>query len=151
VQIDALLADSVANAENKLYVLGAGWDRLSVPAFPARHPRIGIAALITVPYDQTGRDHQLTVRLEDADGHVQPIGPPQPAAEPGAPDRSPTGITATFGTTRSDTGVAGDEQIVPLALNLDGLVFSAPGRFRFVLGVAGADVKNLAFRVTQAG
>jgi hypothetical protein len=151
VQIDAFLADSVANAENKLFVLGAGWDRLTVPAFPARHPRIGIAALITVPYDQTGRDHQLTVRLEDADGHVQPIGPPQPPTEPGGPERNPTGhhrhvrdhpVRHRGARRRADRAAGAQPRRVGVR---------APGRFRFVLGVAGADVKNLAFRVSQAG
>lgn len=146
MQVDAFLADSVVAAENKLYVLGAGWDRLSVPRFPARHPRIGLGALITIPYDQTGREHQLTVRLEDADGQVQPIGPAQPGP---LTQRQPTGITATFGTRRSDQNVPGDEQVVPLALNLDGLVFESPGRYRFVLAVAGADLKHLAFRVVE--
>ena len=41
----------------------------------------------------------------------------------------------------------GDEQLLPFALNFDGLVFEAPGRYRFVLGIDGRDITTLSFRV----
>jgi len=49
IELDAFLADSVASVQGKLYALGAGWNRISVALFPARHDRIGIGLLFRLP------------------------------------------------------------------------------------------------------
>lgn len=148
MQIDAFIADSVATAENKLYAMGAGWDRLATKQFPARHPRLGLGMIISVGYAETEQDHKVLVRLEDEDGQRLPLGGARPL--PGEPDRRPTGITAAFSPGRPPSLVDGDERVVPVAVNLDGLVFESPGRYRFVLSVADKDLKYLAFRVSAA-
>ena len=45
IELDAFLADSVASVQGKLYALGAGWNRIAVALFPARHDRVGIGLL----------------------------------------------------------------------------------------------------------
>lgn len=146
MELDAFLADSVMKSDGKLFALGAGWDRLSARRFPARHSRLSLGAIVKVPYRGVDTDHELVVRFEDADGNALPFG--------GRSDRSDAGpmqLTARFTTRRPTEDEAGDERSVVLALNLDGLVFEAPGRYRFLLDIDDTPVKHLAFRVVQAG
>lgn len=135
MHIDAFLADSVAKADNKLFVHGGGWNILRARALPARQSRIGLAAVITVGYTETG-DHTFTVRLEDADGNRLPLG-----------DR--TDLTGNFHVGRSAELTDGDEQVVPLAINLDGLVFPQAGRYRFVITIDGQLMNHLPFQVVH--
>jgi len=67
MKIRAFLADGVQAVEGKLYVLGAGWNRLATRRFPTRHDRIGIGALIVLEAGDAGR-HALDLRLLDPNG-----------------------------------------------------------------------------------
>ncbi|MEJ7705629.1 MAG: hypothetical protein WKF47_19350 [Geodermatophilaceae bacterium] len=71
----AMLCDSAAAVEGKLYIQGGGWNAIAAAAMPFAAPRIGMALLIGVPYGDTERRHQLTVGLEDEDGSQLPLGP----------------------------------------------------------------------------
>lgn len=136
MHVDAFLADSVAKADNKLFVQGGGWNILRVRAFPARQSRIGLAAAITVGYTETG-DHTFAIRLEDADANRLPLGP----------DRAE--LAGNFNVRRSPELTDGDEQVVPLAINLDGLVFPQAGRYRFVITIDGQLMNHLPFQVVH--
>jgi hypothetical protein len=148
VQIDAFLADSVVQADGKLFVLGAGWDQLSSSGFPARHPRLALGVIVTVPYLSADADHELRVRLEDADGAVLPIG--GHVLPSGQRDTRPRLIRAKLPGARTDDRGAGDERTITLAMNFDGLIFDAPGRYRFVLELDGASQKRMVFRVVES-
>lgn len=134
MHVDAFLADSVAKAESKLYVQGGGWNILRARAFPARQSRIGLPAAITVGYTETG-EHRFAVRLEDADGNRLELGP----------DRAE--LAGNFNVGRSAELADGDEQVIPLAINLDGLVFPRAGRYRFVITIDGQLMSHLPFQV----
>ena len=132
IELDAFLADSVASVQGKLYALGAGWSRISVALFPARHDRVGIGLLFRLP---AGSANEPAVR---------------------APDARPRGRGARA---RGGSGGAGEphrrrvhrrgseEQIVPIALNLNGLALPGPGDYRVVISMQGQDVKTLGFTV----
>ena len=145
IEVDAFLADSVDGAQGKIYVLGAGWDSITVQSFPARHPRIGIGVLVRVPYTATNQEHQLEIGLEDADGEPHPIGD-----DPNDPSRKIDRFGASFNVGRPPQMVAGDSQTVAMAVNIDGLVFTQPGRYSFVLSVDGTEQKRLPVRVASA-
>ena len=49
IELDEFLADTVASVQGKLYALGAGWSRITVAQFPARHDRVGIGQLFRWP------------------------------------------------------------------------------------------------------
>lgn len=149
MQIDAFLADSVVQADGKLFALGAGWDRLNVQSFPARHSRLSLGILVTLPFTDETVAQELTIRFEDADGKVLTFGGQPP--EPGAPDNRPRQITARLPQTSLDEDAPGDERTITMAVNLDGLVFDAPGRYRFVIEMPGFPQKRLGFRVAQVG
>ena len=136
LRVDAFLAESVVVAEGKLYAHGAGWNVLQARAFPVRHPRVGVGVLIRVPYTATNVAHRLDVKLIDEDGHVLPLG-----------EEGRESLTAEFTLGRPPQLPAGDEQIVPIAINLDNLQFAQAGRFAFVLELDGREASRLSIRV----
>ncbi len=146
---EAFLADSVVvTADGKLYVQGGAWNVLSTPVLPYRHPRIGIAMILRVPYEMaTPEPVTFSVRLEDADGSEVPIGDAPPGVN--TPDGKLRRIGGQFVVGRPPGIQQGDEQLVPVALNGDGLVFAKAGIYRFVLEINGQDVKSMRFRVVH--
>lgn len=138
MEVDAFLADSVVAAEGKLYVQGGVWNQLAVGGrFPTRHPRIGVAISIAVPYAATGGEHRFALYLEDADGGRLPMGDGQE-------------VGGAFNVARSGGVAEGADHVIPLAVNLDGLVFEGPGRYRFVIAVDDVPAKHLPFHVVAA-
>lgn len=138
IEVTAMLCDSAAAEAGKLYVQGGGWNNITVAAFPAQHPRIGIALVVTVPYTQTNKPHALTIELQDEDGKAYPLGPGDPGSEK---------LTAQFNVGRPPQLVEGEAQMLSLAVNLDGLVFDRPGLFSFVISVNKEERSRLTFRV----
>ena len=63
IELDAFLADSVASVQGKLYALGAGWNRIAVAQFPARHDRVGIGLLFRVPAGSPTEPRRFELRL----------------------------------------------------------------------------------------
>lgn len=63
-----MLADSAQVMNNKLYVLGGGWERLTVSSdFPVRR-RCAVALAFSVPWSETNQKQTFTVRVVDEDG-----------------------------------------------------------------------------------
>jgi uncharacterized protein DUF6941 len=147
MEIDALLADSAITAEGKLYLQGGAWHLINAPGLPLRIPRIGLGIAIRVAWTDTNQVHNFEVRLQDADGHVLALGdaPPDTGPEDGKIRRLGTG----FNVGRPPFLQPGDDQLVPLAMNIDGLVFELAGRYEFVLSIDGEDVKHLPMRVVD--
>jgi hypothetical protein len=147
ITVDAFLADSVAGpGDGKLYILGGGWNVLHTQSLPARHPRLGVAVLVTVPYLlATNEAHRLELHLEDADRVALPIGDAPPEAA--TPDGKLRRLTAEFAVGRPVGVEPGDEQVVTIAINIDGLVFERAGGYSFVIAVDGQEAKRLRFRV----
>jgi hypothetical protein len=135
MEVDAFLADSVVAVQGKLYALGAGWNRIVVPTFPARHDRIGIGLLFRVPAGTRNERRRFDLRVEGPDGQEIRLG---------------TGPGSTGGRLGGEfTAGATDEQIVPIALNLNGMPLTAAGGYRFVVSIGGDDVKVLPFTVAH--
>jgi hypothetical protein len=133
IEVSGLLADSVAVAEGKLYIQGGGWNRIMVGSLPARHDRIGIGLLLRATGGLQG-SHRFELRVLDPDDRELTIG------SEGAV-RRPSGEVTIHGS-------RGDEEIVlPLAINLDGMVLERPGTYQLVVAVDGKDGLTLAFTV----
>jgi hypothetical protein len=142
LDLDAFLADAVVEADGKLYALGAGWNVISAPALPARHPRLAVGLVIRVGYSATNRPHRFEIRVEDADGAELVLATDQ--REASAPL---TRVGGAFTVGRPAELEEGEEQIVAIAGNLDGLVFPHPGRHSVVVALDGRDRKRLDFSV----
>ena len=147
MQIEAFLADSVASAEGKLYVQGAGWNVINALKIPVRHARIGIGLIIRVPYTATNQMHKFAIYLRDLDENELPIADAPPEIE--APDGKIRRIGGQFNVGRPPPLQPGDEQLVAMAINVDGLTFDRPDSYKFVIELDGSPEKELPFRVNQ--
>ena len=61
-----ILCDSAEIAGNKLYMLGGGWDVLTVNDLPATH-HLAIAVSFKVPWGATNQKHDVTLALVNED------------------------------------------------------------------------------------
>lgn len=147
MEVDAFLADSVVAAEGKLYVQGAGWNAVFVQSFPARHSRVGIGMLIHVPYTATNQGHHLEMRIETQDGQTVPLGDAPPGQGDSLDGKIHT-IRGDFNVGRPPLLPAGDEQVVPIAINIDGLMFERPDSYSVIISIDGTDMKRLPLRIT---
>src|SRR5918995_1767485 len=135
MEVDAFLADSVVAVQGKLYALGVGWNRIVVPTFPARHDRIGIGLVFRLTAGTRNERRRFDLRVEGPDGREIQLG---------------TGSGGIGGRLGGEfTAGAADEQIVPIAFNLNGMPLTAAGHYRFVVSLGGGDVKVLPFSVAQ--
>ena len=147
MRVDCFLADSVVSAEGKLYAQGIGWNAIAVAAFPALHDRIGVGAVVHVPYTATNEAHSLEVRIEQ-DGRVMTLAPGGAVPEGVEP---PTSIRAEFNVGRPPQLAPGAEQRVCFAMNLNALRFDEPGNSEVVVTIDGVDQDNrLVFTLQQA-
>jgi hypothetical protein len=106
---EVLVAEYAAVADGKLTLVGAGFDW-----FTHGGPvTFGIGVLIHVPWGETNSPHSWRFRLADGDGH--------PFA---APDGSILEFGDRFEVGRPPGCPPGAALTVPLAFNLQGLVFA---------------------------
>jgi hypothetical protein len=113
----ALLADAATiDGSGKLNILGI-FDRLTTSAFPTRHPRLSLVLRFSAGVQEVGK-HEVAITLKEPDGKqlVRIDGEMNLAPGP------------------SGTGGA---VLVPHILNMDGLIFPAPGRYAFDVRVDG--------------
>src|SRR5437016_4008818 len=74
MDVTCFLCDWAQEINGKLYVMGAGWNRLV-----ANQPvTVAIAILVTVPWDQTNHPHAIRAALmtEDQESFYAPNGEP---------------------------------------------------------------------------
>lgn len=122
-----ILADAAQVVGGKLYLLGGGWDVLTVNTpFPFQQ-RLTIAAAFRVPWTETNRPHQFQLEIVDEDGRALLTAGGQ--VEVGRPPGLP------FGT----------EQRSQLALELV-VTFERPGAYAAVARVGEQSVRS-PFRV----
>jgi hypothetical protein len=142
--LDAILADSAAAADGKLYVQGGGWNMVNSDKLPVKIARVGLAAVVGVPYTQTNKQHRLGFVLLAADGQgVAPDGALVP------PDHEGLRIHghADFTIGRPPNLQSGDRQNIPIAVNIDGVSFAMPGLYSFVFTIDDHEINRLEFRV----
>jgi hypothetical protein len=126
-----LLADRAEVLNGKVYLMGGGWDRISLSAFPGTG-QFSLAVGFRVDWNETDDRHAFTIRWEDEDGNQ--LGQPlQGELTVGRPPGFPKG----------------EEQHVPLAINTN-QSFPKPGRYSIVLEIPGRAERRRAFRVTSA-
>jgi hypothetical protein len=142
VSATAFLAESVAVAGGRLFVQGAGFANLRVPALPAYPGRIGAGVLLQVPDGRAGEEIPLVLRLEGPDG--EPVGI---ASQPGAEVLVAAEVEGTLVPEPAPNGSPLDHQLVPIAFNLDGLKLEAPGVHTLVVEVDGERITEVPFGV----
>ena len=143
IAVDAFLADSVSSEDGKLHAQGAGWNRILTPGLPTLHGRIGLGLVVRVPAAAAGAEHEIVVALHGPDGELVPLG--VMAGDGESPIES---VTGTFSV---DTDGAVEEELLPVAINVDGLRLERAGVHRFVVSIDGVLVRSVPFAVTVRG
>jgi hypothetical protein len=122
------LADSAQVVGGKLYLLGGGWDMLTVnTGFPVPH-QMAVAVAFRVPYSETNRPFDVEIEIQDADGRplVQVQGKSEVGRPPGIPQGHP--------------------QRTQIAANM-GLQFEKAGTYVIVARVDGQDKQRVPFNI----
>lgn len=130
----AILADAVQAVAGKLYVLGAGWDTIHSARFPARHPTLGIAVRINVPWSRANEELTLTIDLVDEDGSSMFAG---------------RQLRHTLLAKPPPLLPAGSEMGIVRSFTFNNLSFPKPGGYAFVLFVDGDELHRLRFSVRE--
>ncbi len=125
-----LVADYAEVINGKAYVVGAGWDKFSPPAYPAPM-KIGIAVGIRVPYLESNTPHHLSVRMRNGDG--QEVFKIEGDLETGRPP-----------------GSRGDSILVPLAVNAQ-VDVPSPQLFELVAEVDSQSRRRISIRAMRIG
>lgn len=121
-----ILADAAQVVGNKLYLLGGGWDLLTVnQPFPATQPG-AVAVSLRVPWNETNERHQIGLEILTEDG--------QSLAKAGGDFEvgRPPGIRP------------GQDQRLQIAFNV-GLRLDAPGTYAIVGRVEGQEAARIHF------
>jgi hypothetical protein len=136
VWAQVILADSVASAEGKLYIQGAGWSHYWSTEFPATVERIGVGVVIHVPWTATNEQHTMRLQILDADGAPLPLGDAPEDTITDVPGKV-TQLVAQFNAGRPPQVEPGADQVVTFAVNFNNLTFEGPGRFSVRLELDG--------------
>jgi hypothetical protein len=150
IEVDAFLCDSVEGVGQKLYAIGIAWNTILAPQFPARHSRIGVGMIIRVPYTATNQVHTFRVSIVNEDGGKVSLGDAVPGIpEPFLEDDRFVNIESSFNVGRPPDLQPGDEQVVPLAVQLDQIEFPAQGLYAVTVHVDDTEMAHLPFRLKQ--
>ena len=124
-----ILADGAQVVGNKLYLLGGGWDVLTVNSgFPLQQ-RCAVAVSFRVPWNETNRPHDVEIEITDHDGRVS-LAKINGQVEVGRPVGIPEGSV----------------QRAQVAADM-GLSFPAPGTYVVAARVEGREGKHAPFIV----
>ncbi|MEX2237981.1 MAG: hypothetical protein WEB00_10645 [Dehalococcoidia bacterium] len=131
MRVDYLLvADSAQIANNRLYLLGGGWNHQRVKAFPA-DVSLGMAVGVRVDWNETNVKRRLELLVQDGDGNQL------------------MKVEAQFETGRPAGIPQGASQLVQIAANGRVKVPEA-GSYQIVCNVDGEELQRVPFYVSSA-
>ncbi len=126
----AMLADAAQVQAGKLFVLGGGFDTISVRSLPATHRNLSIAMVAEVGPEDRQRDLELHISLIDEDG--QPIGvEAKGMLRVGAPPNLPPGSPS----------------VVPIVSPFHNINFTEAKGYAFVVSLDGQELARIRFRI----
>ena len=133
MRVTLLLCDAAEEVGGKLYVLGGGWALLHAPNTPLN---MALAILISVPWDQANRQHEVEAVLMTEDGERVQVEGQEIAASGQFEAGRPPGLKP------------GMDLNVPIALKFNGIAL-APGGYRWEVAIDGAQQAIAPFRVLE--
>lgn len=128
-----VLADSAQVVGNKLYLLGGGWDRLTVNRQFPLDQRCAVALAVRVPWNETNQKHAFEVEVVTE----------EPATE--AP-KSLVKAAGQFEVGRPPGIPLGQDQRFQMALEVN-LRIETPGTKTIVARVDGQEMRRVHFNV----
>lgn len=125
-----LIADyaSVDTASGKLYVIGA-FDRITAREFPAVHPRMAIILKLVGADFEAEDHHNTTVTLRDQDAGV---------------------LFQVAGPIPVNQGASGYRSQFQMVLELNAIVFPAPGIYEVVVEIDGQLIGSAPIELVKA-
>ena len=128
-----ILGDSAQVVGNKLYLLGGGWDRLTVnTGFPVDQ-RCAIALSVKVPWNQTNQKHTFEVEVISEDPETE---------EP----KSLLKVGGQFEVGRPAGTPPGQAQRIQLAIEMN-LKIDTSGTKMVVASIEGQEMRRIDFNV----
>jgi len=127
-----MLADAAQVQSGKLFVLGGGFDTISVRQLPATHRSVSLAMVAEVGPDERQQDLELLVQLVDEDGAelgVMAKGKLRVGAPPNLPPGSPS--------------------IVPIVSPFHNVTFPEAKGYAFVISMNDTELARVKFRVVK--
>jgi hypothetical protein len=127
-----MLADAAQVQAGKLFVLGGGFDTISVRSVPAVHRSLTLAMVAEIDPDERQRDLELMIRLIDEDGTsvgVEAKGRLRVGAPPNLPP--------------------GSSSVVPIVSPFHNITFPDAKGYAFVVSLNDTELARITFRVVQ--
>lgn len=112
--LSVIVADAATAFDGKLYVHGGGWDALVMREFPAEHPSMALAIILSADASEAPGMGELRVQFVDEDGVDMGIG-----------------AAATLGFGHNPLHKAGQRTVVPFAITFPKIRFEKPGHYEF--------------------
>lgn len=128
----AMLCDAAQVQSGKLFVLGGGFDTISVKSLPATQRNLSLAMVAEIGQEDRQRDLELHIALMDEDGKamgVEAKGMLRVGAPPNLPPGSPS--------------------VVPIVSPFYNIAFPEAKGYVFVVSFEDEELARLRFRVVQ--
>ena len=128
----AMLCDAAQVQSGKLFVLGGGFDTISVKSLPATQRNLSLAMVAEIGQEDRQRDLELHIALMDEDGKamgVEAKGMLRVGAPPNLPPGSPS--------------------VVPIVSPFYNIAFPEAKGYAFVVSLEDEELARLRFRVVQ--
>lgn len=140
MDVQITLCDWAEVLNNKLYIMGAGWNRVI-----AGQPfTLALGIHVSVEWTETNTQHDLQIRLLDADGNpVIPALPPGLVQPPGV-DLQPIVIPGKFEVGRPVGTRQGEPQPALSAFRIPVLILN-PGQYAFQVDIDGNPTARVSF------
>lgn len=127
-----MLADAAQVQGGKLFILGGGFDTISVRTLPIVHKSITLAMVAEIEPDERHRDLEISISLEDEDGQAMDV---EASGSIRVGDQSdlPSGATS----------------IVPIVSPFHNIEFAEAKGYAFVVELEGEELARVRFRVVR--
>lgn len=123
-----ILADAAEAVNNKLYLIGGGWETLTIDSQLPVHYPCAIAVAFSVPWNETNQQHNIEIAIDDQDGAqlLKVEGQVEVGRPPGIP--------------------LGQAQRVQMAVRL-ALPLQRMGTYSIVVRIEGQETRRVPFNV----
>ena len=128
----AMLADSAQVQSGKLFVLGGGFDTISVRSVPATHRSLTLAMVAEVGPDERQQDLNLGIELVDEDGAELGVSA-NGRLRVGTPPNLPPGASS----------------VVPIVSPFHNITFPEAKGYAFVVKLNGEELARVRFRLVE--
>jgi hypothetical protein len=126
----AMLADAAQVQAGKLFVLGGGFDTISVRSLPATHRSLSLAMVAEVAPEDRQRDLDLAIKLVDEDGAEMGVAA-KGRLRVGTPPNLPPGASS----------------IIPIVSPFHNITFPEAKGYSFLVSLNDQELARVKFRV----